>query len=58
VGAYNDAVASYDARLIPAGKKLDSLKVTEGSQKKLAELPEVSSAIRDVKNIAKSTSEE
>jgi hypothetical protein len=29
-----------------------------GSQKKLAELPEVSSAIRDVKNIAKSTSEE
>jgi hypothetical protein len=51
-------VASYDARLIPAGKKLDSLKVTEGSQKKLAELPEVSSAIRDVKNIAKSTSEE
>ena len=58
VGAYNDAVASYDARLIPAGKKLDSLKVTEGAQKKLAELPEVSSVIRDVKNITKTTAEE
>ena len=51
VGAYNDAVASYDARLVPSGKKLETLKVTEGTQKKLAELPQISTAVRGVKHL-------
>jgi DNA recombination protein RmuC len=51
VGAYNDAVASYDARLMPSGRKLESLKVAEGAQKKIAELPQISTAVRGVKHL-------
>ena len=58
VGAYNDAVATYDSRIIPSGKKLESLKVTEGMQKKMASLPEVGSNIREVKHLAKINEEE
>tara|TARA_X000001036_G_scaffold207049_1_gene194642 strand:+ start:1846 stop:3093 length:1248 start_codon:yes stop_codon:yes gene_type:complete len=60
VGAYNDAVATYDSRIIPSGKKLESLKVTEGMQKdkKMATLPEVGSSIREVKHLAKNNEDE
>lgn len=57
VGAYNDAVGSYDGRVIPSGRRLEELKVTEGAQRKLADLPPVAAA-QTVKQIASSTEEE
>ena len=45
VGAYNDAVASYDSRVVPSGRRLEDLKVTEGAQRKLSELPSAASAL-------------
>ena len=51
VGAYNDAVASYDARIIPSGKKLESLKVTEGAQRKVEEIPQVDTAVKNIKHL-------
>jgi len=51
VGAYNDAVSSYDARIIPSGKKLESLKVTEGAQRKVEEIPQVDGAVKNVKHL-------
>jgi DNA recombination protein RmuC len=41
LGAYNDAVASYDARVVPAGKKLEDLKVTTATKRTLETLPEI-----------------
>jgi DNA recombination protein RmuC len=58
VGAYNDAVATYDSRIVPSGRKLESLKVTEGMQKTMAELPEVGSSIREIKHLPKVTEDE
>ena len=57
VGAYNDAVGSYDSRVVPSGRRLEELKVTEGSQRKLAELPATAIA-HTVKQIATSSEEE
>ncbi len=51
VGAYNDAVSSYDARVVPSGKRLEQLKVTEGAQRKIAELPPVSVSTQGVKHL-------
>ena len=51
VGAYHDAVGSYDGSVVPSGRRLEELKVTEGLQRKIAELPEPSTA-RTVKQIA------
>jgi len=51
VGAYNDAVSSYDARVVPSGKRLEQLKVTEGAQRKMAELPPVSVSTQGVKHL-------
>ncbi len=51
VGAYNDAVASFDARIVPSGKKLESLKVTEGAQRKVEEFPKVESAVKYIKHL-------
>jgi DNA recombination protein RmuC len=39
VGAYNDAVGSYDGSVIPSGRRLEELKVADGAQRKLADLP-------------------
>lgn len=58
VGAYNDAVATYDSRIVPSGRKLESLKVTEGMQKTMAELPEVGSSIREIKHLPKVNEDE
>jgi DNA recombination protein RmuC len=51
VGAYNDAVSSYDARIIPSGKKLELLKVTEGAQRKVEEISQVDGAVKNVKHL-------
>ena len=58
VGAYNDAVATYDSRIIPSGRKLEALKVTEGMQKTMAELPEVGSSVRDIKHLKRDDDDE
>jgi DNA recombination protein RmuC len=52
VGAYNDAVATYDARIIPSGKKLESLRVTEGAQRKVDEIPQVDNSVKNLKHLA------
>ena len=57
VGAYNDAVGSYDGSVVPSGRRLEELKVTEGAQRKLAELPAVATA-RIVKQITTLSEEE
>ncbi|MGB0728037.1 MAG: DNA recombination protein RmuC, partial [Candidatus Poseidoniaceae archaeon] len=58
VGAYNDAVATYDSRIIPSGRKLEALKITEGMQKTMAELPEVGSSVREIKHLRRDEEEE
>ena len=57
VGAYNDAVASYDSRVVPSGRRLEDLKVTEGAQRKLSDLPSAATAL-SVKQLAASSEEE
>ena len=51
VGAYNDAVASYDARIIPSGKKLEALEVTASAQRKVEQIPQVDTAVKNVKHL-------
>mgnify|MGYP000441897214 CR=1 FL=1 len=51
VGAYNDAVGSYDGSVMPSGRRLEDLKLADGAQRKLAELPEAAVA-RTVKQIS------
>ena len=46
LGAYNDAVASFDARVVPAGKKLEALKVTGASKRSIDALSEVAGTPR------------
>ncbi len=57
VGAYNEAVGSYDSSVVPSGRRLEELKVTEGAQRTLAELPDASTP-RTVKQLSTSTEEE
>ena len=51
VGAYNDAVGSYDGSVMPSGRRLEDLKLADGAQRKLADLPEAAVA-RTVKQIS------
>jgi DNA recombination protein RmuC len=57
VSAYNDAVGSYDGSVIPSGRRLEELDVTEGAQRKLAELPPAATA-RTVKQLTAVSTEE
>ena len=57
VGAYNDAVGSYDGSVVPSGRRLEELKVIEGAQRKLADLPPAAGA-RTVKQLPAPTEEE
>jgi len=41
LGAYNDAVGSFDTRVVPAGKKLESMKVAVGSKRSIESLMEL-----------------
>jgi len=40
VNAYNDAVGSFDVRVIPSGKQLEQLRVVDNVQKQIQSLPE------------------
>lgn len=51
VGAYNDAVGAYDGSVVPSGRRLEELKVADGLQRKLADLPE-STVPRTVKQLS------
>ena len=52
-----EAVGSYDSSVVPSGRRLEELKVTEGAQRTLAELPDASTP-RTVKQLSTSTEEE
>jgi DNA recombination protein RmuC len=52
LGAYNDAVASFDARVVPAGKKLEDLKVTSATKRTLETLPEVEGTPRGPRTLS------
>lgn len=56
VGAYNAAVGSYDSTVIPSGRRLKELKVVEGAQRHLEELPNINH-VRDVKHLTMSEEE-
>ena len=58
VGAYNDAVASYDARIIPSGKKLEALEVTASAQRKVEQIPQVDTAVKNVKHLVDKSDED
>lgn len=58
VGAYNDAVASYDARIIPSGKKLEALEVTTSAQRKVEQIPQVDTAVKNVKHLVDKSDED
>ena len=58
VGAYNDAVASYDARIIPSGKKLEALEVTTSAQRKVEQIPQVDTAVKNVKHLIDKSDED
>ena len=58
VGAYNDAVASFDARIIPSGKKLEALEVTTSAQRKVEQIPQVEAAVKNIKHLIEQPSED
>ena len=58
VGAYNDAVASYDARIIPSGKKLEALEVTASAQRKVEQIPQVDTAVKNIKHLVDKSDED
>lgn len=51
INAYNDAVGSYESRILPSGKKLESLKVTEGAQRKLETIQQQNPNVRKLKQL-------
>lgn len=52
ITAYNEAVGSYDGRLIPCGRDLEKLKVVERGGKTLATPTEIDKVPRELKNLA------
>ena len=49
-GAYNAAVGSYTAKLLPMGQRLEALKVTEHSNKQMDLLEAIDEAPRDLRD--------
>ena len=46
--AYNSAVGSFEGRFIPMARRLESMKVTEQSKRRVEEPPKIDDAPRDV----------
>ena len=46
LNAYNEAVGSY-GNVIPSGKRLEALRVADGSSRKLPDIREIEKSVRD-----------
>ncbi|CAI8234602.1 MAG: Uncharacterised protein [Methanobacteriota archaeon] len=57
INAYNDSVGAFDSSVIPSGRRIEQLKVTEGAQRKITELPSLTPT-RSVKKLTSNTEEE
>jgi len=51
VGAFNASIGTYESRILPAGKKIESLKVTEGTQRKLETIEIQNDTVRQLKEV-------
>ena len=51
VGAFNASIGTFESRILPAGKKIESLKVTEGSQRKLETIEIQNDTVRQLKEV-------
>lgn len=58
LNAYNAAVGSYDRRVLPAGRRLEELKVADNSPRKLAGGNPVEGGVRIIENASQAEEEE